>query len=136
MKFEFCAPCGVLERRLVVEIPSGIPLNDITDTLKKTHGYLSFIIQQPHRPRSTGPHSQNARLNGFIQQLAVATGNSFDDVKAAVKLEAMDAGYPGTVFRGVRVPQSESKASVEECKILIQTVERIAADMGVFLREE
>lgn len=89
------------------------------------------------RPRSTGPRSQNHRLNGYIQQIAVETGETFDTVKWHVKKEAVTMGYPFTTSRwGEVVPKSEARATVAECSLLIDEVERLAAELGIVLREE
>lgn len=89
------------------------------------------------RPRTTGRHSQSARLNGFVQQIAQDTGESFDTIKYHVKVEAIARGYPYTTSRwGETVPQSEAKASVEECGLLIEQVQQLAAELGIVLRED
>ena len=88
------------------------------------------------RPRTTGPKSQNRRLNGFCQQIAVETGESFDTVKMHVKVEAISRGYPYRTSRwGDTVPQAEAAASVEECTMLIEQVQQLAAELGIILRE-
>jgi len=63
------------------------------------------------------------------------TGNDFDTVKIWIKTEAMGQGYPFETFKGRTVPQSESKASVAECAILIEVAHRLAAELGIKLVE-
>lgn len=89
------------------------------------------------RPRTTGPRSQCNRLNGFVQQVAMDTGDDFDSVKAHVKHLAISRGYPFVTTKwGEVVPKSEAKATVEESALLIETVEQVAAELGIALREE
>lgn len=89
------------------------------------------------RPRTTGPRSQNRRLNGFIQQVAEDTGDDFDSVKMHVKRMAISRGYPFKTNRwGEVVPKSERRSTVEECALLIDTVQQVAAELGIVLREE
>lgn len=104
--------------------------------LEKSPDELQVTIEPVKRKRSTGYASQNHRLNGFIQQICEATGNDFDMIKMVVKYRAIDRGYPFiTLDTGDRYPQSESDASVEECAILIQAVEQLAAEEGIALVE-
>jgi hypothetical protein len=65
------------------------------------------------------------------------TGDDFDSLKWHVKKEAVSRGYPFRTTRwGEVVPRSEAKASVEECSLLIETVQQVAAELGIVLREE
>lgn len=70
-------------------------------------------------------------------QICAETGNDYETVKAKVKMIACESfGYPYTEFQGVIVPQSEAKASVEECAYLIEAAHLLAADLGIILKEE
>ena len=90
----------------------------------------------PRKPRTTGEKSQNAHLNGNVQQIAAHTGDSFDDVKMHLKREAFSMGYPyHTSTFGDVVPNSEADASTVECSYLIDTAHRIASDLEIKLRE-
>jgi len=91
----------------------------------KKNDYVSVTLTAPRRPRSTGDHSQNHHLNGHIMQICAETGNDYETV-----------GYPYTEFLSVIVPQSESRASVEECAYLIEAAHLLAADLGIILKEE
>lgn len=111
----------------------------------KHNGYIKVTFSTPRKIRSTGKNSQNAHLNGHIQQICEDTGNEFDLVKLAVKEKAIDMGYPMLLdsngntkrgFYGIRLAQSEADASVEECKILIDSVHLMAAELCITLREE
>lgn len=93
-------------------------------------------LSLPFRPRTTGPHSQSHRINGFIQQICVAKGIPFEGLKEYCKAEAIGEGYPFVTLPGGDViGKSEADISVEEASILIGTIERIAAEMGVELVE-
>ena len=103
----------------------------------KENDYISVTLMPPRRLRSTGAHSQNHHLNGHIMQICAETGNDYDTVKMAVKMIACESfGYPYTEFKGVIVPQSEAKASTEECACLIEAAHLLAADLGIILKED
>ena len=111
---------------------------------EKHNYYYTVKISPPRKPRTTGNKSQNHRLNGFIQQIAIATGQPFDDIKKRAKQIAVDMGYPmltdnngkpiydvwGNV-QGI----SEADSSTAECALLINAVEQIAAFLDVRLIE-
>lgn len=105
--------------------------------------FLQVTIQEPFRPRTVGKGSQNHRVNGFIQQIAAETGEDFDDLKIRMKQRAISRGWPfvtmeewiNGVLHEYRVAKSESKASVKECGMLIETIEQYAAEAGIVLRE-
>jgi hypothetical protein len=112
---------------------------------KKHNLYCRVEFSTPKRKRTTGEHSQNAHLNGHIQQISEETGNPFDLVKLMVKEQAIDMGYPMllnsngepvTGLYGIRLAISESEASIEECKLLIDSVHLIAGELDIILREE
>lgn len=103
---------------------------------EKHGGFLTVTLALPRRPRSTGPHSQNAHINGHIQTIAEETGCSFDAVKAHVKRLAVDHGYPfATLPDGSIAPKSEADASVEDAIVLIETIHAFAAEYGIALKE-
>ena len=115
----------------------------IREMSEKTHGYLQAIFKPPFRPRSTGAKSQSHRINGFIAQIAQATGDDFETVKIRCKQKAISRGWPfitieesiGGVMHEYRVAMSEADASVEQASILIEAVEQYAAECGVELVE-
>ena len=93
-------------------------------------------ISLPRKIRSTGTNSQNAHFNGHCQQIAIETGNDFDDVKLGIKFRACDMGYPCKMTKsGDRIPQSESKSSTTECAILIEAAHVVAAELDIRLKE-
>jgi hypothetical protein len=85
--------------------------------------------------RSTGPLSQNHHLSGHIQQIAVATGNSYEDVKDAVKWRGVDMGYPLIHIGNQAIPKRERDTDTKECGLLIEACHIIAAEMGINLVE-
>jgi hypothetical protein len=93
-------------------------------------------ISKWHRTRSTGPHSQNRAINGFIQQIAQETGNDFETVKTYCKTEAISAGYPFDTLRDIVIPWSETRLDTVQASILIDTIHRLAAEEGIRLKEE
>jgi hypothetical protein len=100
-------------------------------------GFLSFDINLPKRPRSTGPGSASNHFHGHCQQLTMVLGTSFDKAKLYVKLRAaIELGYPATMFRGIAVPNSEADATVEDENKLIEMCHIIAFENGVTLIEE
>jgi hypothetical protein len=88
------------------------------------------------RPRTTGPYSQNHHINGEIMQICKETGNDFETVKLWAKRAAMAEGYPFDQFRGVAIPWSETRIDRLQAGILIETIHRLAAELGIRLREE
>jgi len=131
--------------------PSDLPmlaaLNSIVDKVLRKHGgYAAIEVKEPFRPRSTGPKSQNHRLNGFVSQFCEATGNDFDDIKLHVKRRAMRRGLPpkqnerGEILYsrvdGDPLPMSERDMSVEQCGWVIAEIEQLAAEEGITLVEE
>jgi hypothetical protein len=107
--------------------------------------FAMITFQRPRRPRSTGPGSQSHRINGFIAQIAQATGDDFDRLKLELKQKAIARGWPFDtvayktkegVLVEMAIAKSETVATVEEASALIETVEQFAAERGVILRED
>ncbi len=122
--------------RLTIEIPErSLPL--VKELLTKAAaGYLQVELRKPGRPRTTGPGSQSHHINGHVQQIAVETGNDFEDVKEAAKLRAMKRGYPAdTMPNGWLVPRSETQLTTEEAGHLIEELHQIAAELQINLQE-
>ena len=114
-----------------------LPLVDLFRKGKeKTAEKYRIRLSLPFRHRSTGDHSQNHRLNGFIQQIAMSSGIPFQGLKEYCKVEAIGEGYPFiTLPDDSVIGKSEADISVQEASILIGTVERIAAEWGIRLIE-
>lgn len=102
----------------------------------KHNDYVLVTIQPPKRPRTTGAYSQNHHLNGHIMQICNETGNSYEVVKNAVKMIAVEQmEYPYTDFHGTITPKPESDCSTDECAKLIEAAHILAADLGIILKE-
>jgi hypothetical protein len=112
---------------------------------KRTTNY-ELTIAPPKRRRTTGKRSQNARINGHIVLIAFETGNDFSDVKMYIKRRAVRRGYPvitnaegeivPSMIDGEPIPISESDASIEDAKLLIDEINQLAAELGIVLPEE
>jgi len=99
--------------------------------------FYRLTIQPPRRARTTGWKSQNHHLNGHIQQIAMATGNSFSAVKERMKELAIDRGYPVEILPDGSVkPKSESEITSIEAGYLIDTIHQFAAEWEIPLAEE
>ncbi len=127
--------------RIAFEPPADLGANEsIKRELRKCsdkhNDYVLVTIQTPKRPRTTGAYSQNHHLNGHIMQICNETGNSYEAVKNAVKMIAVEQmEYPYTDFHGVITPKPESECSSEECAKLIEASHILAADLGLILQE-
>lgn len=102
-------------------------------TFKTSQACVKFT--RPKKPRTTGPGSQSAHFHGHCMSIAIATCNTLEMVKVALKEIAMDEGYPGKIICGKKIPQSEADASTDDERILIETAHRIAAEEGIALIE-
>lgn len=128
--------------RLCFEIPNDPALRTVLRELlevcqKKDSDFVSVTLKRPRRPRTTGPHSQNAHLNGHIMQICQETGNDYDTVKTAIKnLAVSQLGFPYKEIAGQIVAQGESDSSTAECALLIEAAHLLAADLEMILREE
>lgn len=149
MKVDFQAR-GQLEQDithnyLTIEVPSRVYETVKRIVTKPENDKIQIRIGDKHKPRSTGIYSQNAHLNGHIQQICEETGNDFQDVKMYVKSQALKMGYPfaenskgekiTSMLTGEFIPQSESEASSAECAILIECVHILAGELGIILKE-
>lgn len=107
----------------------------------KNGGYIRTIFDKVFRPRTTGEGSHNHAINGYIQQICVATGvdefKEFEYLKMYAKFRAIPMGYSYDTMPGGEVaPWSESRASVEDALILIKAIVMIADEEGIILKEE
>lgn len=103
---------------------------------KERGDFYRVTIDFPGKPRTTGEGSQSAHFHGHIRQIAFETGNTFDDVKQAIKIRAAeDMKYPCSVILGKTIPQSEADATTEEESILIEMAHLVAAENGIILTE-
>jgi hypothetical protein len=110
-----------------------------------TNDYWRVSLEPWRNKRSTGDHSQNHRLNGFIHQYCDYTGYLFEDVKLFVKRNAMALGLPAALDKngnivysitdGNVMPKSEKDMNTQECGWCIQVIELMAAELGITLHE-
>jgi len=117
----------------------------LAECAKKHNNYVAVTFSTPHRPRSTGPHSQSAHFNGHCQTISEETGQPMEDVRKYVKARAVSRGYPMlTDINGSPILDlwgnvqgaSEADASVEECKLLIEEVHQLASEIDCVLVED
>ena len=109
-------------------------------------GNVMVTVENIKKPRTTGKHSQNRCINGYIQQICTEMGYDFADVKMAMKEEAISRGYPfmrdddGNIVYSIRtgepMPASETVISTVEAGYLIETIQQFAAEQGIILRED
>jgi hypothetical protein len=121
--------------RLIVELPAtfDMPMKVFVEKLRG--GPAIITLKKWYRSRSTGWKSQSAHINGHIQQIAEETGNDFDTVKTWAKTESISEGYPYDLINDLVVPWSEARIDVLQASILINTIHRLAAELGTNLKE-
>lgn len=114
-----------------------ILLSFIQRVLKqRTWGYFLLKLKPWYRGRTTGRGSQNAHINGHVQQIAMYTGQDFDCVKHDAKMNAIKRGYPyKTSKRGNIVLKSERDIDTVEAGYLIDQLHEDAAFLNVKLKE-
>lgn len=103
-------------------------------------GIVRITIEEIAEPRTM---AQCRHVNSHVQQLAEFSGYSFQEMKELVKEEAMASGYPIEYENGKPVKNcfgrdkgiSEANATKEQASMLIEACHRLAAEMGVVLRE-
>jgi hypothetical protein len=104
-------------------------------TAKLKDGLARVELYKWYNARSTGPGSQSHHINGHVAQISMETGQDFDSVKTYCKMEAIPAGYPFDTVRDTVVPWSEARIDTRAASILIDTIHRVAAEMGISLKE-
>ena len=107
---------------------------------------FDLVLSTPRKKRTTGPWSQNHRLNGHCAQIAQETGQDFDTVKLYCKRAAIKRGLPlkigpngdpvYSILDGEPVPISESEMDTIQCGWVIEEVNILAAELGIILRED
>ena len=103
----------------------------------KAAAVMQFDFAKAYRKRTTGDASQNHHINGHVQQICAATGNSFSAVKDRMKELAIDRGYPiETLPDGSVKPQSEAGLNTVEAGYLIDTIHQFAAEWNIKLIED
>jgi len=111
---------------------------------KKYNDHYIVEIKTPHRPRTTGKHSQCNCLHGWISFFCIETGNDFHQVKMYIKKKAISRGYPPMLnekgemiydLYGDVLPMSEADASVEQEILLIEEMQQLADEYNIRLPE-
>ena len=120
------------------ENPEYGPVIDHMERGRKWGGVAWMLtIAKPHRPRTTGEKSQNHAINGFCQQIAMATHNDFQAIKMYMKTECISEGWGFTNLpSGDVAPISESEASTDQAAALIRLIKQKADEWGIRLIEE
>ena len=97
-----------------------------------------FTAKEKRAKRSTGKNSANAHLNGHVQQLCESIGDTdFDSIKDCVKRKAVGMGLPfKTLKNGDILPMRERDSDSFECYLMIEAAHLLAAEEGIFLKEE
>lgn len=118
-------------------------LNNIIAECEASGRLVHIMVEPEKKRRTTGSGSQSHHLNGHIQQIAMATGQPFEDIKKYVKQKGISQGYPMLMRFGRPLEDlwgnplgiSETEATVQECSILIDVTHRLAAELGIILQE-
>lgn len=124
-----------------------IELQNVFDKADRINaGHITITVENVKKPRTTGKHSQNNCINGYIQQICMETGFDFADVKMYMKELALSRGYPfmrnseGHIVNNIRtgepLPASETVITTVEAGFLIETIQQFAAEHGIILRDE
>ncbi len=101
----------------------------------KNADYVTVTLETPHRPRTTGNGSQNNLAWKLCTEIARALGMELYEVEYIAKVRAIKRGYPVTLKLGIPIPCSQANISVEECSVLIEEYQQIAAENGIFTEE-
>jgi hypothetical protein len=125
---------------LSLEIPPTIR-DRLAEMVRKSDakhaGFLTVSFELPHRPRTTGEHSQNNLIHGWCRAIALALGYDEPMVYEAMKRMAVGNGYPTwqNPLDGKEEPRPMHYSSVEEASIVSQTIEVFAGEHGIILPE-
>lgn len=119
---------------LHLRFPRDSPVENIIERSHKSRGgYLSFDINLPRKPRSTGENSQNHHLWGHAEQIGEHLG--YDRREMLYLIAEMTPGWPMAEFRGHLIPRSEALIDSDTAAKAIETAHRIAAENGIRLME-
>lgn len=126
----------VSDNIMQIKIPTYEQRELISYLIKKTKGKkINLRIGKWYRKRTTGDLSQNHAINGFVQQIAMATGNEFADVKMAAKERALKRNYPIRTVCGKAVPLHEHEINTLQAGYLIDELKQIADELNIRLIE-
>ena len=98
---------------------------------------IDLRIGLPHKPRSTGPQSQNAHCWGHARQIAQEIGEGVEETMYWILARAEKRGYPVARDKfGNPKPKRWSEASSAEAVYAIDQAHEDAAFLGMTLKEE
>ena len=131
--------------KLYIVIPRdfGPSVVSLLERAERLHGgFVTITIGTPKRPRTTGPRSQNSKVWGMCSDISTHFEQNGIEMEAqkvyeAMKRMAVQEGYP-TRFNpidGIEEPESQSRVSVEQDQILINTIQRFADENSIPLTE-
>ena len=98
-------------------------------------GQACVKFSKPHKPRSTGPRSQNSHTWGHCTQIAKELGMEIYEVEYIAKYRAIKRGYPVSTHLGMMIPKSQADIDTVECGYLIEEYHQIAAENNIVLVE-
>jgi hypothetical protein len=105
--------------------------------VEKKSSYVKCVFSVPYKSRTTGKGSQNNKIWKMITEIAQETGNDIDDVEEYAKERAMVRGYPYKInkMNGKPMPLSMTKINTVEASALIETLQQLAAELGIVLHD-
>jgi len=131
--------------KLVFSDDEKLMIQDALDFWKMRDGWVQFTLGRPVKPRTIGYKSQQSHINGHCQQIAVETGQDFEDVKRDMKYRAISRGYP-ILYNKKGIPIldkhgreqgiSEADSNTVEAGYLIDAIHHFADWFGIELIEE
>lgn len=98
---------------------------------------VKCVFSVPYKSRTTGKASQNNKIWAMITDIAQETGNDIEDVENYAKERAMARGYPYKINRmnGRPMPLSMTEIDTVQASILIETLQQLAAELGIVLHD-
>ena len=134
--------------KLCFDLPDDIAVKEIikrllVDCRDKYNDFVRLSLQKPYKKRTQGPNSQNSCIHGYAQQIANYIGDDVETVKTYCKHKAISRGYPvitdseGNVIisrlTDKPIPESSAKVSIVEAGYLIDSLQQLAAELGITL---
>ena len=124
---------------------SDILFNFSQKSMINNGGFYHDELSKVRKSRTTGRKSQNHAINGYAQQIAIATWQSFDTVKMTAKYRAISRGYEYEEINVLdrktgmtltyTLPKSESDADTIQAGYIIDELILIAAEQNIILKE-
>ena len=138
---KFTAQHGLDGRTFTIHLPRelGESVSELSKkSAEKHNGYLTFYIELPHKPRTTGPGSQSAHLHGHLKQLAEHYGTlSLEEMKQLMKWDNITWPRKRVRIHGreVEIPISEADADTKVESDAIEWCHQRASEEGITLIE-